>query len=88
MNNETIPRVDVTGGYWVCVNCMDGIEGNAEHSVPAQVKKDALMGISWAVGNDTGEYETDAFSWNPCDCCGSRLGGERHAAVTVKYPNR
>ena len=84
MNNETIPRVDVTGGYWVCVDCMAGIEGFAEANRPAQVTNDALIGIAWAIGNETGEYETDAFSWNPCDCCGSKLAGERHAAVTVK----
>lgn len=23
--------------------------------------------------------ETNSFSWSPCDGCGSRLGGERHA---------
>jgi len=87
MNQELIPAVDVTGDYWVCVDCMEGIEGFEEANTPAQVTEDALIGIAWAVGNDTGEYETEEFSWNPCDCCGSKLGGERHAAVTVRYSN-
>lgn len=88
MNNETIPHADVTGGYWVCADCMKGIKGCAKANMPAQVIKNALIGIAWAVGNDSGEYETNDFSWNPCDCCGSMFGGERHAAVTVKFPNR
>lgn len=25
------------------------------------------------------ECEQDSFSWHPCDACGSRLGGYRHA---------
>ena len=25
--------------------------------------------------------EHDEFSWDPCDTCGSRLGGERHAVT-------
>lgn len=27
----------------------------------------------------------DAFSWRPCDCCDSQLGGERHR-VTAYHP--
>ena len=35
-----------------------------------------------------GEHESEdgddlGFSWRPCDCCGSRLGGSRHALTAL-----
>ena len=32
-----------------------------------------------AIGTDT-----DEFSWWPCDCCGSRLGGSRTSFVVLE----
>jgi hypothetical protein len=26
----------------------------------------------------------DDFSWQPCECCGSRLGGSRHEIVAIE----
>lgn len=26
---------------------------------------------------------TDEFSWEPCGCCDSDLGGDRHSAITL-----
>ena len=26
----------------------------------------------------------DEFSWQPCECCGSRLGGSRHSLVALE----
>lgn len=26
----------------------------------------------------------DEFSWSPCECCGSRLGGSRHHMVVLE----
>lgn len=27
--------------------------------------------------------DTDEFSWRPCDCCGSKLGGSRHRCAIL-----
>ena len=35
------------------------------------------------VGSDDTENNTE-FSWAPCDCCGSRLGGSRHELVAFQ----
>jgi len=32
-------------------------------------------------GVDYGESPEGGFSWSPCDCCGSTLGGTRYHAV-------
>jgi hypothetical protein len=65
---------------------MEGIEGFEEATLPARVMHDNRQGIAWAIGDGNGDYQTDEFSINPCECCGSRLAGQRHAAVTIKYP--
>jgi hypothetical protein len=32
-----------------------------------------------------GDLDDDSdFSWQPCECCGSRLGGSRHALAALE----
>ena len=47
------------------------------------VKKESVNNGKWVLGDDSGDRE---FSWSPCDCCGSKLGGYRFAAA-ILYPN-
>jgi hypothetical protein len=37
-------------------------------------------------GVDECECDTQSFSWESCDGCGSPLGGERHAVCAWVYP--
>ena len=30
-----------------------------------------------------GDSDDGNFRWTPCECCGSELGGDRHAAVLL-----
>jgi len=46
---------------------------NYEKSVSAFFESEGINCLTTA-------GEPDEFSWNPCDCCGSVLGGERYTA--------
>ena len=69
---------------WLCVDCtMVAVNGDStgiedderEAEVCAAVE---AMGPHLVPNSDseTGEGQ-DEFSWRPCDCCGSSLGGAR-----------
>jgi hypothetical protein len=46
--------------------------------------------ISAHIGRDSGfvccgdSDQDDEFSWSPCECCGSQLGGSRHQLCVVR----
>lgn len=69
---------------WACVDCHYAVNfgdmGDAEPK--AQCACDALAereGGTYVVDAD----ETDEFSWRPCECCGSTLGGSRHRLAVL-----
>lgn len=41
-----------------------------------------------SVFDEKGNHSRNEFSWTPCDCCGSRLGGERYEVKAVYWNKR
>jgi hypothetical protein len=69
-----------TANVSACVDCVMCIEyGASEHN--AEFKSGMLSWGAKSAYNLTDEEEY--FSWNPCDICGSTLGGNRYDAVLV-----
>ncbi len=70
----------------VCVDCLmvianddsRGIEDAAREKVVRAAVYGRKDGGYWTAGNDE-----LGFSWQPCDCCNSPLGGDRHAAAIL-----
>lgn len=77
MNAQLIDPVSVLGTHSVCTECLLAIEYGP---APERVVLDARKRIAWCAGDADGAV---AFSWAPCACCGSALGGERHEAITL-----
>lgn len=73
----------VTHELSVCVDCLFFI---ANGDLPDDEKDAArvVAGVeSFAPGYVVAGDETDEFSWRPCECCGSKLGGSRHGAAVL-----
>lgn len=41
-------------------------------------KREGITNLSTVYDEETGENEEPSFSWGPCHCCGSTLGGDRY----------
>ena len=71
---------------WVCSDCIMMIaNGEAPDDMTEEEAHDlaqACAGYCIASAEDSGQIE-NSFSWNRCDCCGSTLGGARHAVHYV-----
>jgi len=49
-----------------------------EQDVSDFFKREGITNLSGTYDEETGEgYMEPWFSWSPCDCCGSTLGGDR-----------
>lgn len=69
----------------VCVDCIVMIANGNDDGMDEDRSEEVCAAIE-ALGGDVvccGDDSNDAFSWAPCDCCGSYLGGSRHAAVIL-----
>jgi hypothetical protein len=71
----------------VCVDCLHYLAGNGVYDDNGDTRTaahgdaiEALWGDAYGIviGNDF-----HGFSWASCDGCGSRLGGDRFAAVAL-----
>ena len=54
-----------------------------EHVSPGTCPGCEACGLEDVDSMDAPEYEQagePSFSWSPCECCGSHLGGDRHPA--------
>lgn len=60
-----------------------GMDDATEAACRAGIEKEAAAGGHWALSG--AEDEESSFSWSACDCCGSRLGGDRIAAAVVYH---
>jgi len=79
-------------GLWVCSDCAMAL-ANGEYPDDANASKAITEGeirerpYHWALDGDRdGEPEgasTRDFSWSQCDCCRSRLGGDRTRAALI-----
>jgi hypothetical protein len=79
------------GTIWVCVDCMFIHENGETSGEPdrepwcvLEPNEHVCMGMARdehaeCDEHDECECETQEFSWQSCDGCGSRLGGSRHA---------
>lgn len=83
-------RTDYYGEQRVCSDCiMFIVNGETPPEMDETETADYVAktiasqpaGFHWVAG-DCGEYgeRHDEFSWSPCDCCGSTLGGSRCVA--------
>lgn len=82
----------MSGPVWLydttaCVDCYyaaNGLEIEGEGDVRvtplSSIDRDEWVESGWKCDPRT-EPESDhyGFSWSPCECCGSRLGGDRYA---------
>lgn len=63
----------------VCVDCIEYI-ANGEAETPKRLER----AIQATIGKPSGALAYDGedlgFSWEPCEACGSTLGGERFKA--------
>ena len=60
-----------------------------EHSEDCEVFVfDSETGVRVWDGSFECECELRGFSWSPCDVCGSRLGGSRHAVTFFPVAHR
>ena len=48
-----------------------------QQDVDAFFKREGIQNLSTKYDEETGENEESFFSWYPCECCGSTLGGDR-----------
>lgn len=60
----------------VCIDCLNYIEFGDEAEVDIAVKQ-AVEKLH-DVGAPVPGCVNKEFSWSPCECCRSRLGGSRH----------
>ena len=74
---------------WICQDCLMAIANGDLPEDPAEIDRPWLrldeIPSTWVVLLDPTDSGRDCrgFSWSQCDCCGSRLGGSRHAAVEM-----
>lgn len=64
----------------VCCDCALMI-ANGETSPDVSVEREKLIAeatAGWVLSEGRSE-----FSWSPCDCCGTHLGGSRHNAAKL-----
>lgn len=68
--------------FQVCRACAFHISG-----VEPATDSTVLEGIEELEANGTelvlDDQEPDLFSWGPCECCGSTVGGARYTVVAV-----
>jgi hypothetical protein len=72
---------------WVCVDCLMVIANDdatgIEDDDRAEAVRRAVYGTEgYWVADSTEETDLE-FSWSPCDCCGSSLGGSRHRCAIL-----
>ena len=91
-----------TGPLWVCVDCIvlhctGDLPADPAPGAPAPL---SAIGAGYDITagmlrehhapdcapDDDCDCETDAFSWQSCDGCGSPLAGERHALTLWARP--
>lgn len=77
----------IADSLWLCIDCtiaeVNGDYSGMEDEERAREVREALARVqergslapNWDSEEGTGIRD---FSWNPCDCCGSHLGGSRH----------
>lgn len=74
----------VTHELKVCTDCLffiaNGDLPENEHDATRVVAGVESFAPGYVTPSGEGEGE---FSWRPCDCCGSKLGGDRHDAVVL-----
>jgi len=84
----------VVSELMACMDCMlyvangdipDDYSPDSTESLPELIQ--AHLGLTsspqqYLVCGDS-EHD-DEFSWRPCECCGSRLGGSRHALAILE----
>ena len=74
--------MQVKDEYRACLDCLllvangDGTDEHAE----AMTKR--IGPLAHLVCGDSDQ--DDEFSWAPCECCGSRLGGSRHQLIMLE----
>lgn len=49
-----------------------------EANVADFFKREGITNLSTVYDEETGENDEPSFSWGPCQCCGSTLGGDRY----------
>lgn len=76
-----------TYGMEICPDCAiahaNGDFTGMDEACEARVKAGMERTGHLVVISDENGYIHTYFSWNPCDACGDRLGGDRMMAVSV-----
>jgi hypothetical protein len=80
------PAADEVIEISACVDCLlfvaNGDVPEHDEALPERIRArlgDGASRLVCAGGDDDGTE----FSWSPCECCGSRLGGMRHALAII-----
>jgi len=72
--------------FSVCVDCIMAI-ANGETPEDAETAAAVRHGIENAGGEIVCGSGESYFSWRACDCCGSRLGGDRLDCTLLEGDN-
>jgi len=76
----------VHDGLRCCVDCLAfAANGDIPEDRPElpEVLRVAFPGLHLVPAGVGDNYEGEGFSWSACDCCGSRLGGDRWLMATL-----
>lgn len=65
----------------VCVDCLFGITYDDYTAIDDDTRAAEVRAAVSAFGDASPTGNEIDFSWTPCDCCRSRLGGSRHGFV-------
>jgi hypothetical protein len=84
-------KPQIIDGLSVCVDCAmlianddtSGMDDATEAACRDGIQREAEAGGHWCLSG--GEEEESSFSWAPCDCCRSSLGGDRVKSAVI-YP--
>jgi hypothetical protein len=86
----------MSGPVWefdttACVDCyyaVNGleIEGDVKVTPLSSIDRGEWVESGWHVTPLSRESDHLGFSWAPCDCCSSHLGGDRYAVSVWSKP--
>lgn len=69
----------------ICVDCLvwlaNGDLPEDRPELPQDIEIRWPARERWHLVPAGGEDDEPHFSWSPCECCGSQLGGDRHKAA-------
>jgi hypothetical protein len=78
----------IADNLWVCVDCIQFIANgelpdDSKRSTAIIAGHERELPAIWVNGGSELPTDQREFSWRPCACCGSKLGGDRYPAALI-----